>query len=312
MSKLNKDVLSMILEELILDKTRFSSTLTKTEKKSLYSCLFVNRLWCEAAVPILWSNPWKFVVNSRLLLNVIILFLPKESQDFLISQGIYIFSIKHNRSLPLFDYIRYCKYMDFRGIEDCISNGLSFGFNKGYQIHAVEQEIYKLFVSRCSAIKFLDMMESQLKHQIYHFTGAELSLGELNFLCCESSIDSTFFYGLAHVCKTLQKIRIDRCPIDNSGLARLIEVQKNLKCFVCSVYNDVENNIQHNEIGNALIKQAHSLIHLKLIYEEKFFLLLEILPTLINLQKLKLINFANDDFPLEKQLEISTFSKLRV
>src|SRR4051812_19758199 len=91
MSRLNKDVLSMILEELAFDKNRYNSTLTKREKKSLHSCLFVNRLWCEAAVPILWNNPWKFVVNNRLLLNVIVLFLPKESQDFLIKQGIYIF-----------------------------------------------------------------------------------------------------------------------------------------------------------------------------------------------------------------------------
>ncbi|RIA99413.1 hypothetical protein C1645_869980 [Glomus cerebriforme] len=312
MSRLNKDVLSIILEELVFEKSRFNSNLTKCKKKSLHSCLFVNRLWCEVTVPILWSNPWKYVMNSRLLLNVIVLFLSKESQEFLIDQGIYLFSIKHKA--PLFDYISYCKYINFHQIENIIINGLSFGFNKEYQIHAIEQEIYKMIISRCPAIKYLDMMYSgrHFKHQIYHFTGAKLSLGELTFLCCDSSVDSTFFYGLAHICKLLQKIHIKSCPDDNSGLARLIEVQKNLKCFVCSIYDDAEYVIQHKNIGNALVKQAHSLIHLKLIYEDNFFLLLEILPKLINLKKLKLINIANNDYQLEKYLEISTFSKLQV
>uniref|UniRef100_U9SV87 F-box associated domain-containing protein n=1 Tax=Rhizophagus irregularis (strain DAOM 181602 / DAOM 197198 / MUCL 43194) TaxID=747089 RepID=U9SV87_RHIID len=41
---------------------------------------------------------------------------------------------------------------------------------------------------------------SILKHQIYHFNGAKNSLGDLTYLCCDSIIDSAFFYGLSHVC----------------------------------------------------------------------------------------------------------------
>ena len=49
-------------------------------------------------------------------------------------------------------------------------------------------------------------------------------------------------------------------------------------------------NVIRNEIVNASINQAHSLIHFKLIYEEKFFsFYIKNLPALINLQKLKLI-----------------------
>ena len=51
MSKLNKDVLSMIFEELLDDKN------------SLYSLILVNRMWCEVAVPILWYDPWKNLQN---------------------------------------------------------------------------------------------------------------------------------------------------------------------------------------------------------------------------------------------------------
>uniref|UniRef100_U9SJ23 Uncharacterized protein n=1 Tax=Rhizophagus irregularis (strain DAOM 181602 / DAOM 197198 / MUCL 43194) TaxID=747089 RepID=U9SJ23_RHIID len=43
MSKLNKDILFLIFEEL------------KDDSKSLFSCLMTNRLWCEIVIPILWK-----------------------------------------------------------------------------------------------------------------------------------------------------------------------------------------------------------------------------------------------------------------
>jgi len=71
------------------------------------------------------------------------------------------------------------------------------------------------------------------------------------------------------------------------------------RVFLSSSGNFVFIETQHKEIGNALMKQSHSLIHLKLIYEDRFFLPLEILPRLSNLQKLKLINNENHDLLLE-------------
>src|SRR5438046_2368272 len=67
---LNKDVLFLIFEEL------------KNDKKSLYSCLLVNRTWCTTAVPILWKNPSEqyFITNNskNILFNVILLHLSEE------------------------------------------------------------------------------------------------------------------------------------------------------------------------------------------------------------------------------------------
>ncbi|GET03654.1 hypothetical protein GLOIN_2v1764020 [Rhizophagus clarus] len=134
-----------------------------------------------------------------------ILFLSKESQEFLKSQGIYIFSTKHNKR-PLFDYIGYCKYINFRKIENFINNGRSFGFNKEYQNHAMKQEIYKLLINKSLKIKCLYMINigPNITHQIYNFNGAKILLGELTFLSCDSSIDSIFYY----ICKLIQKIDI--------------------------------------------------------------------------------------------------------
>ncbi|PKK60170.1 hypothetical protein RhiirC2_793724 [Rhizophagus irregularis] len=59
MSNLNNDILYLIFEEL------------QDDDNTLYSCLLVNKTWCETTVPILWKDPWKRLKNGkeRSLLN---------------------------------------------------------------------------------------------------------------------------------------------------------------------------------------------------------------------------------------------------
>src|ERR1044071_4499587 len=69
MSKLDKDVLFLIIEELADDG------------KSLHSCLLVNRTWCEATIPSLWRNPLKFCIKKEILFDVIYLHLSEDSRE---------------------------------------------------------------------------------------------------------------------------------------------------------------------------------------------------------------------------------------
>src|SRR5205814_8120500 len=91
MSKLNKDVLFLLFEEL------------QDDSKSLFSCLLVNKLWCETVVPILWRNPWCYYYNTRSSLYYIITFyLPDNVKEFLTRQGIQLPSVPTQPLL--FDY----------------------------------------------------------------------------------------------------------------------------------------------------------------------------------------------------------------
>src|SRR4051794_29232575 len=96
MAKFNEDVLLLIFEEL------------QNDKKSLYSCLLVNRTWCKITIPILWKNPLKFC-NSKVLLNVILSNLSKESRDILKNKEIDLFTEIHQ---PLFNYISFWRYLN--------------------------------------------------------------------------------------------------------------------------------------------------------------------------------------------------------
>src|ERR1044071_2600323 len=105
MFKLNKDILYLISKEL------------RDDKRTLYSCLFVNKCLCEIIIAILWKNPWRFLTNGKMepLFNTIVSHLPDE----------FIYDLKghSHRQRPLFDYICYCRNLDLyeltRIVKDC-------------------------------------------------------------------------------------------------------------------------------------------------------------------------------------------------
>src|ERR1043165_9163845 len=99
MSKLNKDVIFLILKN-------FSD-----DRKFLYSCLLVSRAWCETTVPILWENPYCQTDNAKkMLFIVILLHLSEESRKTLKNQEINRF-VETHRQQPLFDYISFWRHL---------------------------------------------------------------------------------------------------------------------------------------------------------------------------------------------------------
>src|SRR5438034_331088 len=101
MSKLNRDVIYLIFQNL------------QNEKNTLYSCLLVNKTCCEIIIPILWKNPWKYLKkgNKKLLLKIIISHLSDKSRIDFLSKEIDFLKISYQK--PLFNYISFCKHLNF-------------------------------------------------------------------------------------------------------------------------------------------------------------------------------------------------------
>src|SRR6266496_853482 len=98
MSKLNKDILFLIFEGL------------QDDSKSLFSCLMVDRFWCETVIPILWKNPWNYDINYKsknYLFIIFAFYLSDDIKEYLKRQEIQLPKIPH-QSL-LFDYLSFCK-----------------------------------------------------------------------------------------------------------------------------------------------------------------------------------------------------------
>ncbi|CAB4426091.1 unnamed protein product [Rhizophagus irregularis] len=293
MFKLSKDILFLIFEEL------------QDDSKSLFSCLMVNRFWCETAVQVLWRDPWSYsginYRNKSYLFVIITSYFFNNIKKFITEE-----SIQSSTALvksTLFDYLSFCRSISVNTINSIIFIGSTLAYNQ----FIIQQEFYYFFMKKCPELKHLDM--KSIKHQIFYFPEAKTCLESLCELECDTSIDSTYFYGLSHFCQRIQKLVIININTKlNNGIVKLIEVQKSLKRFGWrdDFYDEYFTNDDdpYEQILLALEKKAESLNYLRLSfhYVENYehTLLLEILP---KFYKLKILII--DDYLLlnEEQLE---------
>jgi hypothetical protein len=303
MSKLNKDILFLIFEEL------------KEDSKFLFSCLMINRLWCETVIPILWKNPWCYnninYSKKNYLFFIISCYLFDDIKEFITEQGIQLPS-GSNQSL-LFDYLSFCRSINVNIINKIISIGSSLACNQFF----MQQEIYRLFMKKCPELKYFDM--KSIKHQIFYFPEAKTRLESLCELKCDTSIDSSYFYGLSQSCQFIQRLIIlNMNPMPNRGIAKLIEVQKNLNHFEWKDDFDGEYLTEnpYEEIFLALGKKTDSLNHLRVFFQYvegiENTLLQKILPKFYKLKVLIIddwIFFTKEEL---EQLKMQVYHELEI
>ncbi|GBC41985.2 hypothetical protein GLOIN_2v1655883 [Rhizophagus irregularis DAOM 181602=DAOM 197198] len=207
--------------------------------KSLHSFLLVNRLWCETTVPILWRNTKNWLLSDKstqTLFTTLLSCLPEDSKKLLSDNGIII---PPPTAQPLlFEYAAFCRRLSYNDINYVIDGAIGdrrlSNSRKLYSKHLIKQEMFRMFLTRCSTIEFLDISDRKNTDvPLPYFTGAETSFLHLCELRCNTEIPSSIFYRMAQICRNIETLFIGYYPFDNEGLATLIEVQEKLKNFEC-------------------------------------------------------------------------------
>ncbi|GBB88627.1 hypothetical protein RclHR1_01520012 [Rhizophagus clarus] len=301
MSKLNRDILFMLFEEL------------QDDSKSLFSCLIVNKLWCETAIPILWKNPWRYNINyhsKNSLFNIITSSFSDDIKNFLSGKGIKLSSVSFQPLL--FDYLSFCRSMNVNVINDVISIGSCLAYNQ----FLLQQEFYSLFMKKFPELKYLDIRS--IEHQIFYFPRAVACLDSLYELTCETSTEPSYFYGLARICDKIENLIIyNASPKVNRGIIKLIEVQRRLKYFEweddCEEFEEYFDIVDiYEETFLALAKKADTLIHFVTNFQEEYEFTFpsRILSEFHNLKTLKLNFHPIFDYSYDEQLKMSDYPNL--
>ncbi|EXX77586.1 uncharacterized protein OCT59_012762 [Rhizophagus irregularis] len=295
MSKLNKDILFLIFEEL------------QDDSESLFSCLMVNRLWCETVIPILWRNPWCYDIDYRnkdYLFIIIASYLSDETKKILTRQGFRLQLVSYQSFL--FDYLSFCRSINVKIIESIFT----IKIYSYYHRISLQEEFYEHIIKKCPKFKYLDM--KQIKIRIFSFPEARLRFESLSELECESSTDQSYFYSLADISQHIQRlIIINYSDTVKFGIAKLIEVQKNLKHFefidhyYCFNFFIMDS---YKEIILALEKKADSINHLRIYFENHDFTLQKVLP---KFHKLKTLTIHCKEFNVE-QLKSGVYNDLEI
>lgn len=294
MTKLNRDVLLLIFQELEYDPN------------TLFSCLLVNKAWCEIAVPVLWKNPWRYNVNygNKIHLFYIITLLFINNINKYITNQLYQIPTK----TFLFNYLSFCRSIDINIISVISTIGSHLTYNQFF----IQEKIINILLNKCDRIKYLDMRS--IKHQIFYFPNAKIHLKSLHELICDTTIDFSFFYGFSNICNNIENIIvINRSIRANPGLIELIRVQQNLKYFEWRDELDDDQLLlfeepPYEEIFLILKLKKDTLLHLKMYFLYIFlFEIQEIISELINLRTLVAADFC---FFSERQLPIFKFKHL--
>ncbi|RIB31016.1 hypothetical protein C2G38_2727 [Gigaspora rosea] len=108
-----------------------------TKYRTLFSCLLVNRHWCRIIIPILWSEPTKYIDDLRLI-RIYLLALNVEEQALL-----QHFKIKlPNYQKLLFEYSNFATYVGFY-LKDRYTDGVkNWLYKEGYKEDWDEEYIY--------------------------------------------------------------------------------------------------------------------------------------------------------------------------
>ncbi|PKY50776.1 hypothetical protein RhiirA4_467422 [Rhizophagus irregularis] len=278
MSKLNKDVISLILKELY------------DMRNTLYSCLLVDRTWYEMTVPILWKNPFRFHLKEKahiIIINVILSYLPEESRVNLRNQGIELINTYQQ---PLLNYISFWRYLNLAVLEKMIETFVTDTNINQSKIHIIGLEIMNIF-NRNTKFYFL------CNYSRYNFTsGTELCFSELVYLRCTSTQDSSILAGrLAILNTSIKKLNFDILYFSthNCGIIKLIEGQKNLN--EVKFYNKYLVTLKEyivRPLEEALIKCADTIQYLKIDWKP----VTKLFSHLVNLISLEIHAFCHKNW----------------
>ncbi|GBB98783.1 hypothetical protein RclHR1_03320009 [Rhizophagus clarus] len=225
MTKLFADCLKEIFEYL------------ENDKVSLYSCLLVNRLWCEVSVRILWRDVFGENIQkyNSSCYDTLISCLPNESKEILSKNGIIIST--PNTKLPMFNYAGFCKvistFVVYYRVEKFLKNRSSKDLNlcNKNNVHILTQEIFKLYMKQIPSLEDLRVSRYRNLSMVPFLSCSEAKdcLKNLSILYCVSNIYSGFFYHLSQICHNIHSLIMDFDSYMTSGLMDLISAQKNLK-----------------------------------------------------------------------------------
>ncbi|RGB33030.1 hypothetical protein C1646_762161 [Rhizophagus diaphanus] len=224
------------------------------DKRSLYSCLLVNKIWCGIAVSILWSNPFKYINGtSASLITTYLSCLDLNEREILIKSEIDLKLLFEKK--PTFEYaefLRRLKYEDFYEsslvwLQSVMEEKIEKNDSK---IFIITKELCKLFMNKCSKILYLNINLESLRSPdncpdyaaIPCFPNSETSLSQLGeFICCGDYDKKRIFMALSKFSKNITKLDIDYYLDDRetsapTNLAQLIKSQRSLQSFKIGTY----------------------------------------------------------------------------
>ncbi|GES96729.1 hypothetical protein GLOIN_2v1686777 [Rhizophagus clarus] len=284
----------------------------KDKKEILFSCLLVNRLFCQHVIPYLWSSPFDLETNPdkhKLILRTYISCLCEEEQQQLIN-----FQIEHEILSTPRDYPKYLKKFSNQHIQDAVEKFTSTeGKVEQTDMTNTKHKISKLLckfmtnllINRTKGFTYVEIIRNSsdlnlvdIDYTIFPRLSQALSRLEVfEFSGVFSQEIFQLFKDFAQHLNTIENLSILLQPQDEAleisrAIAKLIRSQTKLTSFTITQYWD--NDIS-SEIYSAINSQSNYLNYLRIEGLSDVQQLLTVLQNCNNLETLQLWELGEID-----------------
>ncbi|CAB4419732.1 hypothetical protein RhiirA5_351100 [Rhizophagus irregularis] len=257
-------------------------TLLKDDTKSLHSCILVNRLWCETAMPYLWSKPFRqSTPPPASLINNFIACLSDDERAELIQAGIRIPTVF--KRPPTFNYASFLPHVSLESLYSAVHQWTlqtsvkrrSLANYRCNEINEMALSVYhalcRIFFDDRSNIYSLSLdrpsrQKTSLMDKSY---GSDLHVRNIRDLSIRYTTDTFLFDALHKQAVNIENLSVVKSSDsglknfnDQQFLSSLIFSQLKLRQFSLTCYDSV-NGFTSNVL-TPLASQSDTLVSLKL------------------------------------------------
>ncbi|KAG9293475.1 hypothetical protein G9A89_009199 [Geosiphon pyriformis] len=218
--------------------------LDERDVQTLYSCVILNRIWCNTTVETLWKRPFHLSLKPSTKLIIVCFTFLDDSQKAFLEINNHIHS-KHSKeswqSPAAYDYPKYMRELDISELNEAIEAWRPSDESQYLRMLNVRvlKHLFRLFISRATRLEVFkfDVRKIFMGHELQFFTSmraASKSLQNLkSFSCRTSKYQGQLLDGMLKFCTNLETIQSEGDnPHDNDHLGPLIRAQSSLKRFI--------------------------------------------------------------------------------
>ncbi|PKY48565.1 hypothetical protein RhiirA4_464201 [Rhizophagus irregularis] len=296
---------------------------------TLFNCLLVNRFWCKETVPLLYADPFEYLIDYvdvttttqyTIIFTLILCFDKVEILrliDLLNKSNINVNNTYINdENEPLFEYSKYLKNYNCLTVNniiiECFRNYLTIPSN-----HEIVKNFIPIFhqsnLNKNNNIKQFGISLYSFYNQNYNIQNFTQNLTKLNSLNLQdvnvtfNTLAQEFLKSMSNTCLNLRKFEI--CSLLKSkeikeNLCAIIQNQNKLKAFKISQCGSLLNDIL-----SSLEFQKHSLVYIE--FEDINFRNISF-ENFITLYNLKYLNFTNCQLLSIDQCDILNFASFKL
>ncbi|RIA98274.1 hypothetical protein C1645_750453 [Glomus cerebriforme] len=270
------------------------------DEKSLYSCILVNRTWCQIAVPLLWYSPFHFLrkndndismvdyptsqscssnfAASKVLIQTYLCCLPNSIKNLLVENGLTLPPSIIQSSPPLFRYNTYIRSISYSKIYHTITEWFEAEIDDLEDVderegleYLVTEKLIRSFIASSHSILDLSLTDDDeipSLPPISLFPNSENSLRNLVKLTCIGNYQynmKDLLISLTEISRNIKEIIIGglSTSIEIKLFGKLIKSQRSLKSIEILGNGPIDLQMISLDILHPLHTQRNSLENIR-------------------------------------------------